>query len=165
MASDVLTSDQAAQYLQLGLSTLKRLAREHRIPAAKAGRQWRFRKADLDRWLGRGGTAASDTRDAAPPSDTNAEVSEEEFLARARPVLELLGYQGEELERAVAELLDERERIRRDPRPFAEQFDELCESIREGAESQGYTVDDVPRIIEEVRRERALREAATHVAA
>ena len=55
MASDVLTSEQAADYLQLGISTLKRMAREDRIPAAKAGRQWRFRKAELDEWLARGG--------------------------------------------------------------------------------------------------------------
>lgn len=55
MTPEVLTSEQAAEYLQLGLSTVKRLARAGAIPAAKAGRQWRFRKADLDAWLTSGG--------------------------------------------------------------------------------------------------------------
>jgi len=37
------------------ISTLKRMAREDRIPAAKVGRQWRLQKVELDEWLARGG--------------------------------------------------------------------------------------------------------------
>jgi excisionase family DNA binding protein len=42
---------EAAQYLGLSVFSLRRLARERRIPSGKVGRQWRFRKEDLDAFL------------------------------------------------------------------------------------------------------------------
>jgi len=55
MAQDMMTSREAADYLRLGVDTLKRKARAGDVPAAKTGRKWLFRKADLDAWLGQGG--------------------------------------------------------------------------------------------------------------
>jgi excisionase family DNA binding protein len=55
MAHDVMTTEQAAEFLQTSRATLLRKARAGDIPAAKLGREWRFRRADLDRWLRRGG--------------------------------------------------------------------------------------------------------------
>lgn len=55
MAQEIMTSQEAAEYLRLGIDTLKRKARAGDIPAAKVGRSWRFRKADLDAWLSAGG--------------------------------------------------------------------------------------------------------------
>ena len=52
---EVMTVEQAAQYLQVHIETLRRKARFGEIPAAKVGRSWRFRKIDLDDWLTRGG--------------------------------------------------------------------------------------------------------------
>jgi len=46
---------EAAEYLRLSTDTLKRLARNGSLFAAKAGRQWRWRKSDLDDFLARGG--------------------------------------------------------------------------------------------------------------
>jgi excisionase family DNA binding protein len=45
---DILTTEQAAVYLQVSTDAVKRLARQGKLPAAKVGRGWRFRKADLD---------------------------------------------------------------------------------------------------------------------
>lgn len=42
---------EAAQYLGISVFSLRKLAREKRIPAGKVGRQWRFRKEDLDAFL------------------------------------------------------------------------------------------------------------------
>lgn len=56
MAQDTMTPDEAAAYLHLSPSTLKRKAREGTVPAAKTGRKWIFRKSDLDEWLALGGT-------------------------------------------------------------------------------------------------------------
>lgn len=53
---DVMTARQAAEFLQTSVYTVKRRARDGSIPAAKIGREWRFRRADLDEWLARGGT-------------------------------------------------------------------------------------------------------------
>lgn len=55
MAQDVMTAEQAAEFLQTSRDTLLRKARAGQVPAAKFGREWRFRRADLDAWLAAGG--------------------------------------------------------------------------------------------------------------
>jgi len=42
---------EAAKYLGISVFSLRKLAREKRIPAGKVGRQWRFRQDDLDSFL------------------------------------------------------------------------------------------------------------------
>ncbi len=44
------TAEEIAEYLRLHPYTIRRLAREKKIPAFRAGGQWRFRKDDIDRW-------------------------------------------------------------------------------------------------------------------
>lgn len=47
-----LTTDEVLEYLQVNLRTVYRLIKAGKIPAVRVGRQWRFRKRDLDAWLG-----------------------------------------------------------------------------------------------------------------
>lgn len=47
----VMTLDELASYLKVPKSTLYKLAQESRIPGQKIGKQWRFGKAAIDRWL------------------------------------------------------------------------------------------------------------------
>ncbi|HXI30060.1 MAG TPA: response regulator [Vicinamibacterales bacterium] len=62
-----LTTEEVLEYLQVNLRTVYRLIKAGKIPAVRVGRQWRFRKRDIDAWLDsqrpRGGGAA---RPAAP---------------------------------------------------------------------------------------------------
>ncbi len=44
------TVEEIAEYLRLHPYTIRRLAREKKIPAFRAGGQWRFRKDDIDQW-------------------------------------------------------------------------------------------------------------------
>ena len=44
------TAEEVAQYLKLHPYTVRRLAREKKIPAFRVGGQWRFRKDDIDKW-------------------------------------------------------------------------------------------------------------------
>ena len=44
------TVEQIAKYLKLHPYTIRRLARENKIPAFKVGGQWRFRKDEIDKW-------------------------------------------------------------------------------------------------------------------
>lgn len=44
------TAEEMAEYLRLHPYTIRRLAREKKIPAFRAGGQWRFRKDDIDQW-------------------------------------------------------------------------------------------------------------------
>ena len=45
-----LTTADALAYLRMAPRTLYRFLATGKIPAGRIGRQWRFRKADLDRW-------------------------------------------------------------------------------------------------------------------
>jgi excisionase family DNA binding protein len=46
-----LTTDEVLEYLQVNLRTVYRLIKAGKIPAVRVGRQWRFRKSDIDAWL------------------------------------------------------------------------------------------------------------------
>lgn len=46
-----LTTAELLEYLQVNLRTVYRLLKAEEIPAVRVGRQWRFRKADIDAWL------------------------------------------------------------------------------------------------------------------
>jgi len=48
---EILTLEEVARYLRLKPQTLYRWAQERRIPAVKLGKEWRFRRSILDRWL------------------------------------------------------------------------------------------------------------------
>jgi DNA repair protein RadD len=46
-----LTSEDAAEYLGISMTSLYALAQESRIPGSRVGKQWRFNRDDLDAWL------------------------------------------------------------------------------------------------------------------
>src|SRR5215210_7654995 len=46
-----LTTEDVLEYLQVNLRTVYRLIKAGKIPAVRVGRQWRFRKRDIDAWL------------------------------------------------------------------------------------------------------------------
>ena len=49
--TDILTLQELHGYLKIPKPTLYALAQNGRIPAAKVGKHWRFRRADIDEWL------------------------------------------------------------------------------------------------------------------
>ena len=48
-----LTTDEVLVYLKVTPRTIYRLIRSGELPAMRVGRQWRFRRTDLDAWLAR----------------------------------------------------------------------------------------------------------------
>jgi excisionase family DNA binding protein len=60
---EVLTLQEAAEFLRCSPDTVKRKARAGDLPASKIGRVWRFRRADLDEWLANGGTRREELED------------------------------------------------------------------------------------------------------
>ncbi len=54
MDKEILTIEEAAQYLQIGKRSLYRLANAGRIPAKKVLNKWRFDKESLKTWVRRG---------------------------------------------------------------------------------------------------------------
>jgi excisionase family DNA binding protein len=73
-----LTTEEVLEYLQVNLRTVYRLIKAGKIPAVRVGRQWRFRKADIDLWLegqqtaSRSGAASGGEHDPAAPADRGA---------------------------------------------------------------------------------------------
>lgn len=51
MLDEILTVQDLHTYLRVPKPTLYALAQSGRIPAAKIGKHWRFRREDIDQWL------------------------------------------------------------------------------------------------------------------
>lgn len=49
--TQIMTLREVAQYLGLHYLTIYRLIQERKIPAARLGGRWRFKKDILDRWI------------------------------------------------------------------------------------------------------------------
>jgi excisionase family DNA binding protein len=63
----VMTAEEVLAYLQVNLRTVYRLIKAGNLPAVRVGRQWRFRKRDIDAWLDsqRAAVTSAPTRVAA----------------------------------------------------------------------------------------------------
>jgi len=51
MQSDIMTLEEVAAYLRLKPQTIYTWAQEKKIPAAKLGKEWRFRRSMIDEWF------------------------------------------------------------------------------------------------------------------
>ncbi|HEX9779861.1 MAG TPA: helix-turn-helix domain-containing protein [bacterium] len=51
LESDILTVAELQKYLKIPRPTVYALAQNGRIPAAKIGKHWRFRKSEVDEWM------------------------------------------------------------------------------------------------------------------
>ena len=53
MSSDdkIMTLEEVAEYLRVKPQTIYTWAQEKKIPAAKLGKEWRFKKSMIDKWF------------------------------------------------------------------------------------------------------------------
>ncbi|MCS0397900.1 helix-turn-helix domain-containing protein [Vibrio diabolicus] len=51
MADQILTLKEVAAYLKLAEKTAYKLAAEGKLPGFKVGGSWRFKEADIERWI------------------------------------------------------------------------------------------------------------------
>ena len=51
MNDEILTLKEVAEYLKLAEKTAYRLAAEGKLPGFKVGGSWRFKEADIERWI------------------------------------------------------------------------------------------------------------------
>ena len=51
MENDIMTLEEVAEYLKLKPQTIYTWAQEKKIPAAKIGKEWRFRRSIIDEWF------------------------------------------------------------------------------------------------------------------
>jgi excisionase family DNA binding protein len=97
-----LTTEEVLEYLQVNLRTVYRLIKAGRIPAVRVGRQWRFRKGDLDAWLDnqrRGGRSPASASAPVPLEGAGRRVlivdDEESIRELLTKALELAEYEVE----------------------------------------------------------------------
>jgi excisionase family DNA binding protein len=90
-----LTTEEVLEYLQVNLRTVYRLIKAGRIPAVRVGRQWRFRKRDIDAWLdsqrsagGAPGAAAAAVQRRARILVVDDEASIRDLLAKTLALAE-----------------------------------------------------------------------------
>ena len=48
---EIMTLEEVANYLKLKPQTIYTWAQEKKIPAAKLGKEWRFKKSIIDEWF------------------------------------------------------------------------------------------------------------------
>ena len=51
MQNDIMTLEEVAAYLRLKPQTIYTWAQDKKIPAAKLGKEWRFKKSIIDEWF------------------------------------------------------------------------------------------------------------------
>jgi excisionase family DNA binding protein len=51
LEDDIMTLEEVAAYLRLKPQTIYTWAQEKKIPAAKLGKEWRFKKSIIDEWF------------------------------------------------------------------------------------------------------------------
>jgi excisionase family DNA binding protein len=51
MEDKIMTLEEVAEYLRVKPQTIYTWAQEKKIPAAKLGKEWRFRKSMIDEWF------------------------------------------------------------------------------------------------------------------
>ncbi|ENU2906514.1 MULTISPECIES: helix-turn-helix domain-containing protein [Gammaproteobacteria] len=51
MNDDIFTIREVTQYLKLNEKTTYRLTAEGKLPGFKVGGSWRFRRAEVDKWI------------------------------------------------------------------------------------------------------------------
>lgn len=114
MNDELFTLDQLAAYLRLSRMSIYRMVQRGDIPALKVASQWRFRKRDIERWLGIPGPVETlQTLPVSPSFPIGLDLSEfaKEFKAAYREFqLNILRTSPDffvPLERRAARLFDE----------------------------------------------------------
>ena len=51
MTDQILTVKEVAEYLKVNDRTVYRMAAAKKIPAFKVGTSWRFKQAEIDKWI------------------------------------------------------------------------------------------------------------------
>lgn len=50
-SGDLMTVEETCRYLKITRRTLYRYLQNHRLPAFKLGKEWRFVRSDLEQWI------------------------------------------------------------------------------------------------------------------
>lgn len=60
MTEELLDLEETARWLKISTRSVRRLAREGKLPYCRVGNLYRFNRSDVSRWLQSGGCAAEE---------------------------------------------------------------------------------------------------------
>lgn len=86
---EILTMEQAAEYLQVSTRTLQRMVTDGRVPGRQVGSQWRFDREQLREWV-RGEEPSPAEKEQAAQASSQRELVEKESLRLGVDVPETL---------------------------------------------------------------------------
>ena len=49
--SEFMTADEVAVFLRIPLSTVYKLTQDHKLPAFRVGKHWRYKKSSIREWI------------------------------------------------------------------------------------------------------------------
>jgi excisionase family DNA binding protein len=84
MENDILNLEQAIELFGVSERTMIKLLREENVPARKIGREWRFSKAALLRWLGEGDSANYQNHSEQYQAHNDSKAVLCDFILRAK---------------------------------------------------------------------------------
>jgi excisionase family DNA binding protein len=87
MSETMMTVNEVAAYLSYAPATVCRKARDKTIPAVRVGREWRFRKAEIDEWRNGRVNAERKTKKKRASASVQAEPDWLEKCRQARAML------------------------------------------------------------------------------
>jgi excisionase family DNA binding protein len=73
--TDLLTTKQVQQLLRVDRTTIYRMVEAGQLPAIRVGKQWRFERGQVDRWLGGRAVSAGLAAPATIPAEIEADAS------------------------------------------------------------------------------------------
>lgn len=79
---EILTPEQAAEYLQLPADVVLRYLEQRKIPGAKIGNTWRIRRAMLDQWLDQQSLLTIEEQKISPNKSIELSRDEKESIAQ-----------------------------------------------------------------------------------
>lgn len=51
MEKEIITMEELSEYLRISVHTLYKLSQKGKLPGRKIGKQWRYVKTEIDKWL------------------------------------------------------------------------------------------------------------------
>jgi len=108
---ELLTLDDAAEYLSVSKPTLYRMLDRGDVKASKVGRQWRFRQSDLDTYLARGPVAFTLSTVPMAVLDDELKFFQEEFRKLDMPAPALRENGGDPWEEKTTQIITRMARL------------------------------------------------------
>lgn len=107
MNCDILNLEQAIEFLGVSEKTIIKLLREEHIPARKIGREWRFSKEALIKWIAAGDSTKYINQNELYMVSKDIKGASKALLSNIKEALELISINDNNIKAVLGELNEE----------------------------------------------------------